>query len=206
MLRVCGAPVFSQPTSCLIWQPTECTLCSPTPRSPSHQSISDHKCWTCLIFTIFKLGWPQSHCELMRQTKNDFTFNLWRNIYYVTDESQRVSVASQNQNEELAVLHGMRFPSRLGCRLIDMRDGQELCHLVTLFSCVLFCNGGGLLSNGESFLLRKRCGRRCPETPRNKSAVMAGFAVKLGDYHVASPLHNFSTLDLFLFILTVPET
>lgn len=206
MLRVCGAPVFSQPTSCLIWQPTECTLCSPTPRSPSHQSISDHKCWTCLIFTIFKLGWPQSYCELMRQTKNDFTFNLWRNIYYVTDESQRVSVASQNQNEELAVLHGMRFPSRLGCRLIDMRDGQELCHLVTLFSCVLFCNGGGLLSNGESFLLRKRCGRRCPETPWNKSAVMAGFAVKLGDYHVASPLHNFSTLDLFLFILTVPET
>lgn len=30
------------------------------------------------------------------------------------------------------------------------------------------------------FLLRKRCGRRWPETPRNKSAVMAGFAVSSG--------------------------
>lgn len=56
-------------------------------------------------------------------------------------------------------------------------------------SYVLFSDGGGLLSNGESFLSRKRCGRRCPETPWNKSAVMAGFAVKLGDYHVASLLH-----------------
>lgn len=42
---------------------------------PQHQSISDHKCWTCLIFTIFKLAWPQSHCYLMRRAKNDCAFN-----------------------------------------------------------------------------------------------------------------------------------
>lgn len=69
---------------------------------------------------------------------------------------------SKSKVRNWGVFHGVRRPSRLGCWLIDMRDGQELCHLVTLLNDVLLCNVGGLLSNGESFYWEKKAVKTLP--------------------------------------------
>lgn len=98
----------------------------------------DFQSWMLNMFNIydFWIGRVLNPIAGWWETKNDFTFSLCRNIYHI-------SVASPSPQEEMGVML-MAFQ-------VGMWAGQELCHLITLLSCVLFCRGGGILSSGESF-------------------------------------------------------